>query len=338
MPTRRQFIAATGLAALAGPFAGFRAGADKGNRLVPPRLRVGDRVGLVSPAGATHTEADLVEMEANVRSIGLIPVRGAHVLDVFGYFGGADEARAADVNAFFADDTIRAVWPLRGGWGCARMLPHLDFALIRQHPKVLVGFSDITALLSAFYAQAHLVSYHGPVASSSFGDFSLTHLRGTLFDALPMTMAPVDRAPDVITPGVAQGRLFGGNLTVLAALVGTPYVPTTLEGHVLFLEDVGEEPYRIDRMLTQLRLAGLFNGLRGVVFGDCRNCTPEPGYERLGFSLADVLRQHVAPLGIPAFYGTMIGHITDKFTVPVGIDAEIDASRGTLRLLEPAVA
>lgn len=350
--SRRRFIARTAAAGLlpllapgiAHPSAAHPASAAPRDGVVkPPRLRLGGTVGLVAPAGAIDDPADVEEVEEVVRSLGLVPRRGAHLLDRRGYLAGTDAARAADLDAFFADPDVDAILPLRGGWGVARLLPLLDFDRIRAHPKVLVGYSDITALLLAIYARSGVVTFHGPVGISTWNPFSRGYFRRLLFDAEPLFLAnPLvqdrDRATTdgvrTVTPGRARGRLVGGNLSVLAALVGTDYLPDW-RGHILFLEDVGEDVYRIDRMLTHLRLAGVLDGLAGVVFGRCTRCEPERPERSL--TLAEVLQDHVGPLGVPAWYGSMIGHITDKFTVPVGVEAEIDADAGTIALLEPAV-
>jgi muramoyltetrapeptide carboxypeptidase len=301
----------------------------------PERLRRGDLVGLVTPAGAIFNPAEIRDAEEALGRLGLRTRRGLHVLDRHGYLGGQDVSRAYDLMAMFRDPEVRAILPLRGGWGCARILPYLDYEAIRANPKVLCGYSDVTALLTALYTKAGIVSYHGPVATSTWNDFSAGYFRRVLFDGLPVTMpAPTPGDVVTITPGVARGRLVGGNLSVLSALVGTGYVPDTT-GHLLFLEEVQEEPYRIDRMMTQLRLSGMLERASGVFFGNCRGCSP--GSPAQSLSLREVLDDHLRPLGLPAFYGTAIGHVTDKFTVPVGAYAEMDAGTGTLRLLEAAV-
>jgi len=337
---RRHYLATLGaasLGALVSPLTG--GAAEPPARIVrPPRLRPGDRVGLVSPAGPTFAEDDLVEMEAKVRGLGLVPVRGQHVLDVRGYLGGRDEERAADINRFFADPEIKALWPLRGGWGCARLLPYLDFERIATQPKVVVGFSDITALLSALFVRCGLVTFHGPVVSSSFDAYSMGIFRSLLFRAeRPTHRHQPDRPVETLTPGSASGWLYGGNLTVLCHLIGTPYVPASLDGAILVLEDVREEPYRVDRMLTHLALAGWFRGLRAVVFGDCRRCEPPEGMGPTSLTLRQVMEDHFVPLGIPVWYGGNIGHIVEKYTFPLGISARVNASQGELHLELPAV-
>lgn len=311
----------------------------------PPRLRPGDTVGLIEPAGFTDDLFDLDLVKETIVAMGLKPRLGKHLAERRGYLAGTDADRAADVNAMFADPDVRAVFAVRGGWGCARILPLLDFAMIRANPKLLVGFSDITALHLAFAARAGFPTIHGPNAASSWPRFSWDAFRAIAFDgATPTLVNPVGHEDRLVQRsgrirtfrgGKATGRLLGGNLTVLAALVGTPWLPD-LDGAILFLEDVGEAPYRIDRMLTQLSLAGLLGKVAGVVFGQCMNCAAsEPSYG--GYTLSEVLQQHFQPLGVPAFQGASIGHIASQFSLPVGVRAEIDADIGSIRLLEPAV-
>jgi muramoyltetrapeptide carboxypeptidase len=271
-------------------------------------------------------------------------VEGEHLLSRYGYLAGRDEERAADVNAMFDDSSIDALLAVRGGWGCSRLLPLLDYKTIARNPKVVVGYSDITALLLAVYARTGLVTFHGPDGISTWNEFSVAHFRRVLFDGEAITMenpavtgeqlAQRNDRVETITGGMAEGPLLGGNLSVLAGMVGSPYLPEW-DGAILFLEDVGEDIYRVDRMLTQLKLAGILEKIAGFVFGKCTDCGPGVGYGSL--TLPEVFADHIAPLGIPSWYGAMIGHIKDKFTVPLGVRAEIDADRGTIRLLESAV-
>lgn len=328
---------ATGALALAAPFVPLRPleVAAREGLVRPPRLQPGSTLGLVSPAGATFFAGDLEEVETTLAGLGFRTRRGAHVLDTYGYLGGQDRARAADLMAMFLDDEVDAILPLRGGWGCARLLPHLDYDAIRAHPKIVCGYSDVTALLSALYTRSGLVGFHGPVGTSTWNDFSTGYWRDVVVDGREVVMAdPPDMERETITPGVARGPLFGGNLTVLAALVGTAYVPE-LQGHILFLEDVGEEPYRIDRMLTQLRLAGMLDRVAGVYFGDCRRCEPEEGAR--SFTLSQVLHDRLGDLGVPVWHSHLVGHLVDKYTLPIGVEAEMDANAGTLRIVGSGV-
>lgn len=332
------------LAAMGGALAAAKAPAPRPPEK-PPRLRPGDTVGLIEPAGFTDDLFDLDLVKETVAAMGLKPKPGRHLAQRQGYLAGKDADRAADVNAMFADPEVRAVFAVRGGWGCARILPYLDFATIRANPKLLVGFSDITALHLAFAARAGFPTIHGPNAASGWPRFSWDAFRAIAFDgATPLLVNPVAHEDRLVQRsgrirtfrgGKAAGRLLGGNLTVLAALVGTPWMPA-FDGAILFLEDVGEAPYRIDRMLTQLSLAGLLGKVAGVVFGQCTNCAASDASYG-GFTVSEVLQQHLEPLGVPAFQGAAIGHVASQFSLPVGVRAEIDADLGSIRLLEPAV-
>lgn len=312
----------------------------------PPRLREGDVVGLVAPASFL---ADRVELELAadaVRAMGLEPRLAANILDRHGYLAGTDAARAAGVNAMFADPAVRMVLSVRGGWGSARILPLLDYAAMRRDPKVLVGFSDVTALHLGLQSQGvGFATVHGPNAAGSWPLSAWEPLRSLLFDAAIATYGPpapaadrlVDRAAHVpvFGAGTAEGRLLGGNLTVLSALVGTPWLPD-FTGAILFLEETNEAQYRIDRMLTQLGQAGILPRVAGVVFGQCTNCTDPGGYGN--FTLAQVLDQHLGPLGVPAFQLPLFGHGGQRAILPVGARCRIEADAGTITLLEPVVA
>ena len=283
---RRDFLKATGAGSLAWsgtPLArgeGATAGAQP-PPVRPKRLKPGDRVGLVAPASANFRSVDIEIAQEVARAFSLEPRLGAHVRDRHGYLAGRDEDRAADVNAFFADPDVSAIFAIRGGWGCARILPLLDWDKVRRNPKVVTGYSDVTGLHCALQARTGLVTFHAPMLLADWPPFSVGLPRRVLFGGEAVTMANPPGSEErlvqreyrtrTITPGRARGRLLGGNLTVLTALLGSPYVPA-LDGAILFLEDVNEEIYRVDRMLTQLGLAGLLGRVRGFVFGSCSKC------------------------------------------------------------------
>lgn len=310
----------------------------------PRRLKAGDTVGLVSPASITFDPVLIDIVREILTALELEMKLDPRALNRWGYFAGTDAERAAAINDMFADPEVDAVFALHGGWGSARLLPLLDYTLIAGHPKVFLGYSDITALLLALYARSGLVTFHGPTGNSTWNQFSADYFRRTVFDGEALTMenpkelgdnlAQVQDRIRTITGGSARGRLAGGNLTVLSSIIGSDYLPDW-KGHILFLEDINEEIYRIDRMLTQLKLAGVLDKISGFVFGKCTDCDVGSGYT--SFTLEEVLNDHIKPLGIPAFHGSMIGHVKDKFTVPLGVEVEIDAVRGTITLLEPAV-
>jgi muramoyltetrapeptide carboxypeptidase len=344
MASRRSVLGGLGTAALLGALPVQLAGAVPALR--PPRLRPGDTLGLVCPAGFVGDRFGVEDVSQTVRAMGLVPKPAEHLLSREGYLAGTDKERADDLHTMFADDSVRGILAVRGGWGCQRILPHLDFGLIARHPKLLIGSSDITALLLALWGKAGLVGIHGPNATHSWPPKVWQDFRALAFDgAMPTHAVPPWQGPGLaprgervrtFTGGKATGRLRGGNLSVLSAMVGTPYLPD-LTGAILFLEDTNEAEYRIDRMLTQMVQAGAFKGVAGVIFGQCTNCT-NPGEPYSNYTIYEVLDYHLKSLGVPAFQGLRFGHIADTICLPTGIAARIDADAGTLEFLEPAVA
>ena len=294
---------------------------------VPPPLAQGSRVALVAPAGPLRDAGDLDRAAANARALGWDPVPGAHALDRMGYLAGADADRAEDLNRALRDPGIDGIWCIRGGYGVLRILDLLDFDAMRRRPKPLIGFSDITALHSAVGRCAGLVTYHGPTARGALSDFS----RASLERAVTRGGDPAGRADDAETliPGVARGRLAGGNLALMASLVGTPYFPE-LEGAILVLEDVNEAAYRIDRMLRHLRLSGALKKISGLMFGAFTERGEEAEWDSL--PLAQVLRETAEAAGVPCLAGVPVGHIDDQWTLPLGAVAELDASARRLTI------
>lgn len=344
MTSRRVFIKQLGLATALTQIPYSSLASPIPSIIKPPRLKQGDMVGLINPAGVTFNPDDISFVNEVLGALGLKAKTGKHALDRYGYLAGTDAARADDVNEMFRDKDVNAILCIRGGWGCNRILPLLDYELIAKNPKALIGYSDITSLLLAIHARTGLITFHGPVGTSTWNAFSLEYFKKILFGGETITMqnpkatgdnlAQAKDRIETVTPGKAKGKLLGGNLTVLTAMIGSDYLPEWKKG-ILFVEDDGEQVYRIDRMLTQLKLAGVLKQLSGFVFGKCTKCDAGEGYGSL--TIEEVLNDHIKPLGIPAWYGAMIGHIENKFTVPVGCEAEIDADAGTIRLLESAV-
>jgi muramoyltetrapeptide carboxypeptidase len=318
----------------------------EGTAVRPRHLTAGDTVALVAPASATFQSVDLDIARESLEALGLKVKTGEHLMERHGYLAGADKDRAEDINRFFADDSVRAVLPIRGGWGSARVLPYLKFDVIRRNPKILLGYSDITALLLGVHARTGLITFHGPNGMGRWDAWSLEYFKRVLFNAESVSMenprglsdknslTPIEHRIRTISPGTARGRLLGGNLTVLTTILGSPYVPSW-DGAILFCEDVGEDLYRIDRMFTQLKLVGALEKIRGFVFGTCSECGPGEGFASL--TLEEILNDHIKPLRVPAWFGAMIGHATPQWTLPVGADVEIDASKGTLTMIGPAV-
>ena len=312
----------------------------------PKRLRPGSVVGIISPASATFIREELDIVQDLVKALGLVPRLAPHVLERYGYLAGTDRQRAADINQFFGDREVAAILPVQGGWGCSRLLPYLDYELIGKNPKILLGFSDLTALILAIHAKTNLVTFHGPNGLTSWNSTQTEYFRRLLFQGEDLTFANFKAPEDsnrlmqvkyrtrTITPGKAKGKLIGGNLSVLSALIGSPYLPD-FKGAILFLEDVRENIYRIDRMMTHLKLAGIFDQLAGFIFGQCTKCNPGDGYGSL--TLEEIMEDHIKPLKIPAWSGATIGHIETILTLPIGMEVEIHADTGTIKMLQPAV-
>ena len=312
----------------------------------PKRLSPGDTVALVAPSSNAWEDEDIRFAIETVESLGFRVKPGKNLFRRTDYLAGSDEERAADLNAAFNDDSADAVFAMRGGYGAQRILPYLDYDLIEHNPKILLGFSDITALHCAIHRRCGLICFHGPTALRTWSDYTLAEMRKTLMEpAAPVRLAappPFDARPGkverenrvtVLSGGKARGPLIGGNLTLLSGLLGTPYQPN-FNGAILFLEDVGESPYRLDRMLTHLWLAGVFQACAGVACGKFTDAKPDGGRSR---SLEEILRDRLEGLGKPAVRGLMIGHVDDIATIPIGAQAELNGDTGELTLLEAAV-
>jgi muramoyltetrapeptide carboxypeptidase len=294
---------------------------------LPPPLAPGARVALVAPAGPLRNSGELTAALAHARALGWEPVVGAHALARAGYLAGTDAERLDDLNTALRDDAIDAVWCLRGGYGVLRLLDGVDYSALRRRPRVILGYSDITALHAAIGQRSELVTFHGPTARGALTPFT----RDSLERAVVAQTEPCGRATGARTlrGGRAAGRLVGGNLSLLTALSGTPYAPD-YRGAILVLEDVGEATYRIDRMLTHLRLSGALSQVAGIALGHFTDGTdPQDASSR---PLDDVLREAADVAGVPAVAGIPIGHIDDQWTIPLGAHAELDADSCTLNV------
>lgn len=307
----------------------------------PQKLNFGDTVGLVSPAGFL-SEKGLDESIENMETLGFKVKIGNHVLERNGYLAGTDQQRADDINNMFEDETVKAIVCTRGGYGVARMLHMLNYDLIKRNPKVLIGYSDITALLYGIFSQTGLITFHGPVATSTFDDFSKEYFYKVLMENNSSTILPINEAHGqdsfVIRHGKAIGRLEGGNLSIVTSLVGTNYNVNLKEG-ILFLEEVREEPYRIDRFLTQLISSGKLQNIKAIALGVFKNCEIDPdrpSFER-SFTLKEVLFDRLYDLEIPVIYGLSFGHIANKYTLPFGLKAELNTFDKNITLLENSV-
>jgi muramoyltetrapeptide carboxypeptidase len=280
------------------------------------------------------------------RALDYDPVVAEHAAGRYGYLAGTDAERLADLNAAIRDRAIDAIWCLRGGYGITRILDGVDFAALARAPKPVIGLSDITALLAGVTRVSGLVAFHAPVARHAMPAFSRRHFERVLTCAEPAGLLErLPAPPDVLLPqgdrivslreGIAEGPLAGGNLSLLQCLIGTRWFPD-LDGAILVLEDVNEDLYRVDRMLAHLRSVGALSRLAGVAIGrftemKCHNADGVFGFD-------EVLSHYLAPLGVPVALGFPFGHIDDQWTLPLGARARLDAGRGVLEIVEPAVA
>ena len=312
----------------------------------PPRMVPGCRVALVAPAGPLLEHDDLTRGTELCKALGYVPVLGVNAHRRYGYLAGTDEERIADLNTALQDPAIDAIWCLRGGFGMTRILDRVDFQAAAERPRVVIGYSDITALLLALYRTTGIVTFHAPMARAPLTGFSRDHFERVLGrSGPPGRLGRLPSPSDVLVPrsprilplrkGTAEGPLVGGNLSLVAALIGTRYFPE-LDGAILFIEDVGEDLYRIDRMLAQLRMVGALDRLAGVILGQFTDMKRGTSDGALGFD--EVLATYLDPLGIPVAYGFPIGHVDDQWTMPIGVRARLDASLGEVEILESAVS
>ena len=293
--------------------------------IFPPSLKRNARVALVSPAGPVAGEEDLKRARDNAHSLGWEPVTGKHAGKQTGYLAGEDAHRTEDFNDALRDSRIDGVWCVRGGYGAMRLLDSLDYAALSKNSKPVIGFSDITAIHAAIYKKTGLVTFHGPVAREKLSDFS----RASLLKAVVERQDPCGIAPDAreISGGRAEGRLAGGNLSLIAALVGTPYA-VNLSGAILVLEDINEPLYRVDRMIHQLLLSGSLDGCRAIVFGDCTGSDESGATD----GLDSLLHAFATRIGIPCLAGVPVGHIAEQWTIPLGAQATLDTAQRKLNV------
>lgn len=313
----------------------------------PPALRPGDRIALIIPSSPIDGQR-VEQARDHFESLGYEIAMPAELDRSRGYLAGDDKTRAAELMAAFTDPRIHAVFAARGGYGMTRILNLLDYDVIRANPKIVAGYSDITALHLALAAKANLVTFHSPVAVDWGGDQPIDALSDKFFwraltggdESTPRSGDRYEISADTgaafrsLYPGVGRGRLTGGNLTLINTLMGTPYEIDT-RGAVLFIEDIGERPYRIDRYLSQLRLAGKLDGLAAVIIGHFNDCDPEPGESSL--TLDDIFDDYFEPLGIPVVAGFPAGHNTPNIALPMGAQVEVNADHCRVAILENPV-
>ena len=294
----------------------------------PKQLGQGEEIGVIAPAGPvlkTELKAGIKLMEAFGHKVSL----ASHLYDRQDYMAGEDEARLEDIHAMFTDTRVKAIICARGGYGTLRILDKIDYQIIRENPKILVGYSDITALLLAIYKKTGLVTFHGPVVKEltkrTIGNLESFLNLVSSDGRLELELA----GGKVLKPGQATGTLLGGNLSLISSLIGSPFMPS-LKGAILFIEEKGEDLYRIDRMLTHLRLSGILAELRGLIAGTFEDCGDRASVDR-------VLLDTVSDLNIPLVTGLPVGHGLINISLPIGIQANMDTEKMILRMLEPCV-
>ncbi len=308
----------------------------------PKKIREGATVALIAPS-SPPAEAKVEKALLNLQALGFKVVPGRSLRAKNGYLAGTDAERVTDLHEAFTNPEVEAIWCVRGGYGCTRILDLLDYDLIRKHPKPLIGYSDITALHVALYQEAGLISFHGQVAGGDMTEFTLRHIGTTLMDVRksPLTvpafyqnMRPTEEFnPYLITAGMAEGPLIGGNLTVLAAMLGTAQAPK-FKDHIVFLEEIGEAPYRIDRLLTQLLNGSDLAKANGIVLGIFSDCVQKSDSPTL--TTKECLQERLGNLCIPVYYGAPFGHISDQCVIPYGIPAAMNADKMEFSMLESA--
>ncbi len=352
MATRRSLLRSLGFAAAGGALLGASpkktpvpVSSSEARLIVKPRaLRPGDTVGLVAPSSYIFDIWRIDDAVARVEALGLKSKLGRYVKGRHGYMAGTEKERLEDLHSMFGDRAVAGVFCLGGGYGTPRLLDGLDYELIRKNPKIFLGYSDITGLHLAITKKAGLVTFHGPVAMSALPPWTLGYLKKALF--VPEPIGELANPPEedplapafplhTVSPGKTRGPITGGNLTLISATMGTPYEIET-KGRILFLEDTGEAPYRVDRMLTQLKLARKLSEAAGIVWGTCTDCTPAKSSFEINLSLSELLEEILGGLGKPVLAGLVFGHTKEKPTIPIGVEAELDAGAKRVTIVEAA--
>lgn len=311
-------------------------------KIKPRKLKEGDTIGLIAPGSAFTQEAYERTID-NIKTMGFRYKNAKNLFLKYGYLAGDDKSRIEDIHQMFADPEVDAIWCVRGGYGTTRLLYDLDYELIKANPKILMGYSDITALLQAIHEKTGLVTFHGPVGSTELTDYIISNFQSVLMTIKKNTRISNQKSDNTtdefnsefIVPGHMKGQLAGGNLTLLASLAGTEF-QLDASGKLVFIEDVGEKPYRIDRMLTQLLQVSNLNKANGILLGRFNDCDVEPG-DNTSLRLKETLIDRLGYLDIPVYYGFSFGHVDEMCILPVGVEAGFDLKKEELILFESAV-
>jgi muramoyltetrapeptide carboxypeptidase len=294
----------------------------------PQALGPGQDIGIIAPAGPVEPDTLRSGIEILI-GLGFKPVLGSHLYNKKGYLAGDDISRLEDIHEMFENKDIKAIFCARGGYGCTRLLEQLDYSLIRRNPKIIMGFSDITALLISIWGQTGLITFHGPLVTSLKNDsqYNVKHVVDLLGGEGGLSIS-LEQA-EAFSPGEAEGVFVGGNLSLIIHLIGTPYLPS-LDGNILFIEEKGEAPYRLDRMLTHLHQGGIFKNIKGLIIGSLVECGGNKEIEQ-------VLGNCFSDLDIPIVYGGPFGHGEENMVLPIGVKAKFDTSEMLLNIIESPV-
>lgn len=313
----------------------------------PKRLKKGDTIGLIAPGSFIRID-QLERAKQKVESLGYKAYNTKNILKKTGYFSANDKLRADDINHMFANNKVDGILCVRGGYGCNRILDILDYALISKNPKILMGYSDITSLFQAIYRYSNVPGFHVAVGISSFNNYTRKHLKAVVSNPSDNYVIEYEKekgkASDsdynsyIINNGIAQGELIGGNLSLMVSLIGTQF-DIDYTGKLIFIEEIEEYPYKIDRMLTQLLMSGKLQKAAGIILGVFRKCDIDGVDTKTedSFSLKEILIDRLSNLNIPIMYGFPFGHVKNKATLPVGIKAKLNTYNKTITLLEKAV-
>jgi len=313
--------------------------------LKPPRLKEHDVIGVVAPASAPSSGVKIDRGIRYLETLGYRVKLGVHARAVHGYLAGTDKERTSDLNAMFADKEVKAIIAVRGGYGTPRLLEHIDYRLVKQNPKILVGYSDLTALQLALFARTNLLTFSGPMLAVEMFD-KMDPFTEEFFWRLITSPHSTGKVPNpdnkplkvLLSPpkqARATGKLLGGNLSMVASIMGTKFQPE-FSDNIFFFEEVGEEPYRIDRMLTQLRLAGILHSIKALLIGSLVDCVPADK-SKPSLCVDEVLDELTWDLKIPILSKLAYGHVPRKLTIPIGLTARVDSRLGTIEFLEGCV-
>jgi muramoyltetrapeptide carboxypeptidase len=304
----------------------------------PFKLNKGDTIGVIAPASPMKIKA-LKAGVSYLQKLGYKVIVGKSVFKKRGYFAGSDKDRLNDINYMIENSEVKAIICARGGWGTLRILDKINYEILKQNPKIISGYSDITSLQIAIYTKSNILTFSGAMVASDMSDFDpftekvFWNIVTEVHDNI-ILKNPNNKKLKAIKPGVAEGELIGGCLSLVVSILGTPFQPD-FKGKILFLEDIGEPPYKIDRMLTQLKRAGVLQSVSGIVFGEFVDCKPKEKSKSL--TLEQVIQDTVRDLNIPVFKGLVYGHINKRVTMPIGARARVDSRKGFIEIMENVI-